>query len=94
MPKTWSVTGATRGFGVEIAKAAMRMGDMVPATGRKRAAVNNSLGPDGDRLLSVQLDVTDAGQVRTGVEAALSRFSSIDVLVNNAGYGHMGFSKR
>ncbi len=43
MPKTWFVTGATRGLGVEIAKAAMRTGDLVAATGRRRAAVNNSL---------------------------------------------------
>ena len=44
MPKTWFVTGATRGLDVEIAKAAMWRGDLVAATGRKRTAVNNSLG--------------------------------------------------
>ena len=49
------------------------------------------LGPDSGQLMSVQLDVTDAAQARKAVDAAISRFGGIDVLVNNAGYGHMGF---
>jgi NAD(P)-dependent dehydrogenase (short-subunit alcohol dehydrogenase family) len=69
----------------------MRAGDRVVATGRKRASVNDSLGPDSDQLLSVELDVTDAAQAQAAVAAAVSRFGAIDVLVNNAGYGHLGF---
>jgi NAD(P)-dependent dehydrogenase (short-subunit alcohol dehydrogenase family) len=91
MQRTWFVTGASRGLGVEIARAAVRAGDRVVATGRKRTAVVGSLGPDSDRLLSVELDVTDADQARAAVDAAVSRFGAIDVLVNNAGYGHLGF---
>ena len=91
MPKTWFITGASRGLGVEVAKAAMRAGDRVVAAGRKRKAITESLGPDGDKLLSVELDVIDAAGARAAVDAAVFRFGGIDVLVNNAGYGHMGF---
>jgi NAD(P)-dependent dehydrogenase (short-subunit alcohol dehydrogenase family) len=91
MPKTWFVTGASRGFGAEIAKAAVRSGDRVVATARKRSALVDGLGPDNDQLMSVELDVTNATQARTAVDAAVSRFGGIDVVVNNAGYGHMGF---
>jgi NAD(P)-dependent dehydrogenase (short-subunit alcohol dehydrogenase family) len=91
MQKTWFVTGASRGFGAEIAKAAVRSGDRVVATARKRTALVDGLGPDSGQLMSVELDVTDASQARKAVDAAISRFGGIDILVNNAGYGHMGF---
>src|ERR1700722_692595 len=91
MPHTWFITGASRGLGVHIAQAALRAGDRVVATGRSAATVTDSLGPDGDRLLSVALDVTKADQAGTAVAAAVARFGGIDVLVNNAGYGHLGF---
>jgi len=91
MQKTWFITGASRGLGLEIAKAALRAGDRVVATGRKRASLSEALGPDGETLLSVELDVIDADQAKAAVAAAVSRFGGIDVLVNNAGYGHLGF---
>ena len=91
MQKTWFITGASRGLGFEIAKAALRAGDQVVAAGRKKAAVADNLGPDSGQLLSVELDVTEADQARAAVLAAVARFGSIDVLVNNAGYGHLGF---
>ncbi len=89
--KTWFITGASRGLGVQIAKAAIQAGDRVVATGRQRAAVIKNLGPDSDQLLTVELDVADAAQAQTAVDAAVARFGAIDVLVNNAGYGHLGF---
>jgi NAD(P)-dependent dehydrogenase (short-subunit alcohol dehydrogenase family) len=91
MHKTWFITGASRGLGMEIAKAALRAGDRVVATGRKREAMIDAIGPDNDHLLSVALDVTDAAQVKTAINAAVSRFGTIDVLVNNAGYGQLGY---
>jgi NAD(P)-dependent dehydrogenase (short-subunit alcohol dehydrogenase family) len=91
MSKTWFITGASRGLGVDIAKAALAAGDRVVATGRQRSQVADSLGPDNDRLLSLALDVTDAGQAQTAVAEAVARFGGIDVLVNNAGYGHLGY---
>src|SRR6516165_5872508 len=91
MQKTWFITGASRGLGAEIVKAAVRAGDQVVATRRNLTAVGDRLAPDSNQLLEVQLDVTDAAQARTSVDAALSRFGAVDVLVNNAGYGHYGF---
>jgi NAD(P)-dependent dehydrogenase (short-subunit alcohol dehydrogenase family) len=90
MQKTWFITGAGRGLGAEIAKAALRAGDLVVAAGRNHAAVSDRLGPNSDRLLSVELDVNNEAQAQAAVDAALARFGTIDVLVNNAGYGQLG----
>jgi NAD(P)-dependent dehydrogenase (short-subunit alcohol dehydrogenase family) len=91
MNKTWFITGASRGLGADIAAAALEAGDRVVATGRQRAAVSDALGPDSDRLLSLSLDVADAARAKAAVAEALGRFGGIDVLVNNAGYGHLGY---
>jgi NAD(P)-dependent dehydrogenase (short-subunit alcohol dehydrogenase family) len=91
MQKTWFITGASRGLGALIARAAIQAGDRVIATGRKREDIVKSLGQDNDQLLGIALDVTDAAQANAAVQAAVSRFGGIDVLVNNAGYGHLGF---
>jgi NAD(P)-dependent dehydrogenase (short-subunit alcohol dehydrogenase family) len=91
IPKTWFITGASRGLGVEFAKAALRAGDRVVATGRKASAVHEALGPDMPQLLCADLDVTDAAHTKRAVDAAVAKFGTIDVLVNNAGYGHLGF---
>ena len=91
MSKTWFITGASRGLGADIATAALKAGHNVVATGRQRAAVADKLGPDNDRLLTLSLDVADAAQARAAVAKAVERFGAIDVLVNNAGYGHLGY---
>jgi NAD(P)-dependent dehydrogenase (short-subunit alcohol dehydrogenase family) len=91
MSKTWFITGAGRGLGTEIAKAALAAGDNVVATARDTKRLQEALGGDSDRLLNVALDVTDAKQAEQAVHAAVARFGGIDVLVNNAGYGHLGF---
>lgn len=89
--KTWFITGASRGLGAVMAKVALRAGHQVVATARRRTALIENLGHDSERLLSVDLDVTDARQARAAVDAAYARFRTIDVLVNNAGYGQYGF---
>jgi NAD(P)-dependent dehydrogenase (short-subunit alcohol dehydrogenase family) len=91
MQTTWFITGASRGLGAEIVRAALKAGDHVVAAVRNRTAVDATLPSDSDQLLQVELDVTDGARARAAVEAALSRFSTIDVLVNNAGYGQLGF---
>ena len=88
-PIVWFVTGASRGFGLEIARAALERGDLVVAAARDLDAVVRALGGH-ERLLPVPLDVTDAAQARAAVDAALGRFGRIDVLVNNAGRGLLG----
>jgi len=90
MSKIWFVTGAARGLGAEIAKAALAAGDRVVVTGRRREALQATFGPDSDHLLSLSLDVTREADAEAAVEATLARFGRIDVLVNNAGYGNLG----
>jgi len=88
MARTWFITGATRGIGAAIAKAALAAGEQVVATARDPAKL--SLEAPADRFLALPLDVTDGAQRSAAVEAALARFGRIDILVNNAGYGHLG----
>jgi NAD(P)-dependent dehydrogenase (short-subunit alcohol dehydrogenase family) len=88
--KVWLVTGAGRGMGVDIAKAALAAGHAVVATGRNTDTVMAALGQDDD-LLVVKLDVTDPADAEAAVQAAVERFGRIDVVVNNAGNFHAGF---
>jgi NAD(P)-dependent dehydrogenase (short-subunit alcohol dehydrogenase family) len=88
--KVWFVTGAGRGMGVDIAKAALAAGDAVVATGRNPERVSAALGAHDD-LLVVKLDVTDPADAQAAVTAAVERFGRIDVLVNNAGNFYAGF---
>ena len=88
----WFVTGAGRGMGVDIARAALVAGHAVVATGRHPDAVANAIGPrTSDDLLVVKLDVTRPDDARSAVAAATARFGRIDVLVNNAGNFYAGF---
>ena len=87
--KTWFITGASRGFGLRVAKLALQRGDNVVATARRVAAVTKALG-ENLRLLAGPLDVTDELQAQKAVEAAVARFGRIDVLLNNAGFGLLG----
>ncbi len=86
--KTWLITGASRGFGAEIAKAVLAAGDAVIATARNQTALQ-LLGASKD-LLAVSMDVTQETQVQEAVAAGLDKFGQIDVLVNNAGFGLLG----
>ena len=88
--KVWLITGAGRGMGVDIAKAALADGHAVVATARNADTVTTALGQH-DGLLAVKLDVTDPTAATAAVQAAVERFGRIDVLVNNAGNFHAGF---
>ena len=86
----WFITGASRGFGLGLARAALESGDQVVATARDPRAVSEALGHSGERLLVAALDVADQQQAEAAVRASVERFGRIDVLVNNAGYGLFG----
>jgi NAD(P)-dependent dehydrogenase (short-subunit alcohol dehydrogenase family) len=88
--KVWLITGAGRGMGVDIAKAALAAGDAVVATGRNPETVTRAVGT-ADDLLVVRLDVTNQQNADEAVAAAVERFGRIDVLVNNAGNFYAGF---
>jgi NAD(P)-dependent dehydrogenase (short-subunit alcohol dehydrogenase family) len=88
--KIWFITGAGRGMGVDIARAALAAGYSVVATGRDPGAVRKAVGASDD-LLVVRLDVTSRADADGAVRAALDRFGRIDVLVNNAGNFKAGY---
>ena len=88
--KVWFITGAGRGLGVDIARAALTGGHAVVATARNADSVTKALGVHDD-LLAVDLDVTDSGAAAAAVAATVERFGRLDVLVNNAGSFQAGF---
>jgi NAD(P)-dependent dehydrogenase (short-subunit alcohol dehydrogenase family) len=90
MSKVWFITGAGRGMGTDIAKAALGAGYKVVATGRNREKVTQAVG-DSEDLLVVKLDITKPADAEAAVKAAVDGFGRIDVLVNNAGNFYAGF---
>lgn len=88
--KIWFITGASRGFGREWAVAALERGDSVAATARDLSTLGDLRETYGERLLPLRLDVTDRDADFAAVQQAHERFGRLDVVVNNAGYGHFG----
>jgi NAD(P)-dependent dehydrogenase (short-subunit alcohol dehydrogenase family) len=88
--KVWLITGAGRGMGVDIAKAALAAGHSVVATARNADTITTALGRD-DHILATKLDVTGPADAHAAVQEAVDRFGRIDVLVNNAGNFYAGF---
>src|SRR2546422_6569469 len=88
--KIWFITGAGRGMGVDVAKAALAAGHAVVATGGDTDAVAKAVGKSGD-LLVLKLDVTNRADAAAAARAAVDPFGRIDVLVNNAGNFFAGY---
>ena len=88
--KVLLITGAGRGMGTDIAKAALEAGYKTVATGRNIEKVTEAVGAS-DNLLVVKLDVTEPGDAQAAVKATVEKFGRIDVLVNNAGNFYAGF---
>jgi NAD(P)-dependent dehydrogenase (short-subunit alcohol dehydrogenase family) len=84
--KVWFITGASKGFGFEIAKSAIENGDQVVASVRDNPQELYEAFDNDENLLSVVLDVTKEPQAKEAIEQAIEKFGRIDVLVNNAGY--------
>ncbi|MBA2125489.1 short-chain dehydrogenase/reductase [Hyphomicrobium methylovorum] len=86
----WFITGVSTGFGRALAEAVLAKGDSVTGTVRNDAAKAEFEKLAPGRALAVLLDVTDPESVLRGVKEGEQKFSGIDVLVNNAGYGLEG----
>jgi len=89
MSKVWFVTGASRGLGRAFTEAILETGDRVVATARNPEQLVELQGRYSGKIRTVALDVTDEAQAKASFEAAIASFGVLDVLVNNAGYGHV-----
>jgi NAD(P)-dependent dehydrogenase (short-subunit alcohol dehydrogenase family) len=90
MAKVWFVTGASSGLGEALTAAIIQRGDKVAATFRKAEQASQFTLQSGNNGLGVVLDVTDEAQRNAAVQQGVQQFGTIDVLVNNAGYGTVG----
>lgn len=90
MAKVWFITGTSRGFGREWAEAALERGDSVAGTARSTDTLDELVARYPDTFLPIQLDVTDREADFAAVARAAEHFGRLDVVVNNAGYGHFG----
>ena len=89
MVKVWLVTGSGNGLGRDIAEAALAAGDSVVAGARRLAELNPLVEQYGERIKPVKLDVREEEAAKAAVETAVDAYGRLDVLVNNAGYGHV-----
>ncbi|MEU4536213.1 oxidoreductase [Streptosporangium sp. NPDC023825] len=88
MIRTWLITGSSRGFGRELAVAALERGNRVVATARRPEQLDDLVRKYGDHVRTFALDVTDAEAARAAVRLAVDEFGGLDVVVNNAGYAN------
>jgi NAD(P)-dependent dehydrogenase (short-subunit alcohol dehydrogenase family) len=86
----WFITGTSNGFGRELVREALCRGDSVIATSRNPQKVAEAFAGHKDRLLAMGMDLGNGDQITKAVDAGISRFGKVDVLVNNAGYGFIG----
>lgn len=91
MSKVWLITGASRGMGLEVTRSLLDAGHRVVATARRPDVIKDALGTTNENLLTLTLDVTKTAQADAVASAAITKFGRIDVLVNNAGYGQLGW---
>jgi NAD(P)-dependent dehydrogenase (short-subunit alcohol dehydrogenase family) len=89
--KNWFITGTSRGFGREWAIAALERGDRVAATARDISSLDDLVQKYGDAIFPIALDVNDREADFAAVAEAHAKLGRLDIVVNNAGYGHFGF---
>lgn len=84
------ITGASKGMGLEIAKETLCRGFKVVASARRPEVLEQLLGTS-ENLLAVKLDLTSPEDIKSAVQAAIAKFGRIDYLINNAGFGLLGY---
>ncbi|PQV45132.1 SDR family NAD(P)-dependent oxidoreductase [Paraburkholderia sp. BL21I4N1] len=89
MSKVWLVTGSARGLGREIVEAALQAGERVVATARDPGRLQDLVARYGEQVRAIALDVTDPAAAHDAVQSAVDAFGRLDVVVNNAGFGHL-----
>lgn len=90
MSKVWLITGCSTGFGRELAKKVLELGNSVAVTARKPSDIKDIVDQYADRSIAVKLDVTKPDEIKSAVKQTMEEFGRIDVLVNNAGIGYFG----
>ncbi|WP_292946047.1 oxidoreductase [Mucilaginibacter sp. 44-25] len=85
--KTWLITGASKGFGLSLVRQLLIAGEHVVATSRNLTELIAAAGNPGENFLPLQVDLTNEDSVAAAVTAAHKQFGSVDVVINNAGYG-------
>jgi NAD(P)-dependent dehydrogenase (short-subunit alcohol dehydrogenase family) len=90
MPKTWLITGCSRGLGRALSEAVLMAGDNLVATARRTSEIEDLAEKAGDRVITLSLDVTDYRAACEAVKAAVNAFGRLDVVANVAGYGNLG----
>jgi NAD(P)-dependent dehydrogenase (short-subunit alcohol dehydrogenase family) len=88
--KIWFITGASSGFGRAMTLAVLESGGRVAAAGLEPDAIKSLVHGFDDRALALGLDVANAAAARDAVERCVAHFGRLDVVYNNAGYGHIG----
>jgi len=88
--KVWFITGTSRGFGKVWTEAALERGDKVAANARSLDSIAHLKGKYGDKVLTLELDVTNSDQVKSAVAQAFGHFGKVDIILNNAGYSLVG----
>lgn len=89
--KIWFITGASKGLGLELAKQLLATGHQVAATTRRLATLEGALGRENDNFLPLEADLINEVSVKNAVAKTVQKFGTVDVIVNNAGYGQFGY---
>ncbi len=88
--KVWYVTGASKGLGLSLVRQLLAGGHKVAATSRNLATLEDAVGVNNTNFLAISVDLTNEHSVKKSIDAVISTFGGIDVVVNNAGYGVLG----
>ena len=88
--KVWFITGASKGLGLTLAKKLLAQGYKVAATSRSEKALIEAIGNASLNFLPLEMDLVNEKSVKNAIEVAINHFKTIDVVVNNAGYGQIG----